>query len=332
MKPSERIYRMKALQQMIRRVLNHSFDRVLPYRLLLALTTSLSCATSAAEVAKTFATPEQAVAFLDVAVKTKDSQALQVLFGPAARDFENPDRVQATNEFNAFAAAMGETNHLAWESATKVVLEVGRDSWPFPIPLVKNGESWAFDAQAGKEEILNRRIGRNELQTLQVTRAYVEAQREYASADRNGDEVLEYAQKLMSTEGSKDGLFWPPDLDGELSPLGPLVAQAQEKGYELDRQRDKTAPDPFHGYFFKILKRQGGSAPGGKYDYVINGHMIAGFALVAWPAQWGQSGVMTFIVNQQGKVYQKDLGPKTAQRVRSMKAYDPDSSWTLSPN
>jgi len=323
---------MNALRLMVRRTLSYSLDPVLPCGLLLALALGLSSATWAAEAQKTFSTPEQAAAFLDAAVKAKDSQALRELFGSAAREVENPDRVQATNEYNAFAAAMAETNHLSWESPNRVVIEVGALSWPFPIPMVKNSTGWFFDTKAGEEEILNRRIGKNELKTLEVVRAYVEAQREYASVDRNGDEVLEYAQKLMSTEGLKDGLFWPLELDGGMSPLGPLVADAQNVGYNLDRRTEGAAVAPFHGYYFKILKRQGSHAPGGKYDYVINGHMIAGFALVAWPAEWGQSGVMTFIVNQQGRVYQKDLGPKTSKMAVSMKVYDPGLGWVLSAN
>jgi hypothetical protein len=163
-------------------------------------------------------------------------------------------------------------------------------------------------------------------------RAYVEAQREYASKDRDGDDVLEYAQKFGSTAGNKDGLYWPADLDGEISPLGPLVAEAQEKGYGRKLREEGAAPQPFHGYFFQVLMRQGKSAPGGKYDYIINGNMIGGFALVAWPAEYGESGIMTFIVNQQGRVYQKDLGPKTAKTAAGMKSYDPDKSWVIPPN
>jgi len=153
----------------------------------------------------------------------------------------------------------------------------------------------------------------------------MQAQREYASRDRDGDEVLEYAQKLVSSPGQTDGLYWRFDLNGEISPLGPLAAYAQGEGYSR-----KSAPSPFHGYFFKLLTRQGKHAPGGKYDYVINENMIGGFALVAWPAEYGESGVMTFIVNQQGKVFQKDLGPKTGTRAQDMKEYNPDKSWTLS--
>jgi hypothetical protein len=227
---------------------------------------------------------------------------------------------------------LGETNRLVHEGEGKYVLEVGHDFWPFPIPIVKRGGQWFFDLEAGKQELLNRRIGRNELSTLESVRAYVEAQREYARRDRTGDEVLEYAQRLMSTPGTKDGLYWPANLDGAISPLGPLVGQAQNEGYRVKSKGDGTERTPFHGYYFKVLTRQGKHAPGGKYNYIINGHMIGGFALVAWPAEYGDSGIMTFIVNQQGRVYQKDLGPKTESIASRMDRYDPDSTWTLSPD
>ena len=179
---------------------------------------------------------------------------------------------------------------------------------------MKQAGQWFFDSEAGREEILNRRIGANELGAIQVCRAYLQAQREYASVDRTGDGVLEYAQHLRSTPGTHDGLYWSTRTGDELSPLGPLVAQARVEGY-----RQKT----------KILTRQGKHAPAGKCNYVINGHMIAGFALVAWPAEWGNTGVMTFVVNQQGKVYQKNLGPKTASIAQAITTYDPDSTWTM---
>jgi hypothetical protein len=286
---------------------------------------------NAAETGRTFASPEAAVAALASAVKTTNRVELRAIFGPAVEDIVNPDAVQAANEFAAFAAALGETNRLERESETRRVLEVGTERWPFSVPLVKKDGQWFFDTPAGVEELVNRRIGRNELETLQAARAYVEAQREYASRDRDGDEVLEYAQKIMSTPGAKNGLFWSPDLDGEISPLGPFAADAAAEGYRRKENPD-AGPQPFHGYLFKILVRQGKHAPGGTYDYVINGNMIGGFALVAWPAEYGETGVMTFIVNQQGRVYQKDLGPNTAKMSETMKAYDPDKSWTVSPD
>jgi len=210
------------------------------------------------------------------------------------------------------------------------VLEVGDERWPFPVPIVPRDGRWFFDTEAGKDELLNRRIGRNELATLQSVRAYVEAQREYAGKDRDGDEVLEFAPKFNSTPGTKDGLYWPQHLDGEISPLGPLAAQAYDEGYGGRATHERAEPAPFHGYFFKILTRQAKTAPGGKYDYVINGNMIGGFALVAWPAEYEESGIMTFIVNQQGRVYQKDLGSKTAKIAAAMKEYNPDKTWTTS--
>jgi hypothetical protein len=286
----------------------------------------------AADTGKTFATPEEAVGALVQATSTKSGDALREIFGPAAADIQNPDRVQATNEFETFTAALTETNRLVHESATKCVLEVGTNLWPFPVPIVNQDGRWFFDTEAGEDEILSRRIGKNELAVLDTMRAYVEAQREYASRDRNGDEVLQYAQHIGSTPGTKDGLYWPSELDGEISPLGPLVAEASAEGYAMAANGQDATRAPFHGYFFKILTRQGKHAPGGKYSYIINGHMIGGFALIAWPVEYGESGIMTFIVNQQGRVYQKDLGPKTEKLAPAIKIYDPDSSWSVSPD
>jgi len=311
------------------RIWSHSLSSCL---LLLVLSLCLSWAARGEETLKTFATPGEAVSSLAAAAKAQDQDALRALFGPMLAGIENPDRVQATNECFAFAAALDEAYHLSNDSDTKCTLEIGTNFWPFPIPIVQRNNRWFFDTEAGKEELLNRRIGRNELATLQVMRAYVEAQREYASRDHDGDDVLEYAQKLNSSPGTRDGLYWPPGLDGEISPLGPFVAFAQAQGYELDSTGEDSVPGPFHGYFYKILTRQSKHAPGGKYDYVINGNMIGGFALVAWPARYGDSGIMTFIVNQQGRVYQKDLGPKTAKMAPAIKAYDPDSTWVTSPD
>lgn len=287
---------------------------------------------NAAETGRTFATPEEAVAALAGAVNTTNRTELHAIFGPAASDLVNPDAVQAANEFAAFASALVETNRLVRESDTRRVLELGDEHWPFPMPIVQKDGRWFFDTVAGKEELLNRRIGRNELETLKVVRAYVQAQREYAAKDRDGTELLKFAQKIISTPGAKDGLFWSPDFDGEISPLGPLAADAAAEGYGKGKKNPGDEPQPFHGYLFKILTRQGKHAPGGKYDYVINGNMIGGFALVAWPAEYGQSGIMTFIVNQQGRVYQKDLGPQTVKTVGTMKAYDPHKTWAISPD
>jgi hypothetical protein len=295
---------------------------------------SASRAGAAGNTGRKFATPEEAVAALRLATGAADTNALRDILGPAAEDLENPDRIQATNELRSFNAALTETNHLVRVSDTRLVLELGDDLWPFPVPLVKKEGGWLFDTDAGKDELLTRRIGKNELGTLEVMRAYVDAQREYSSSDHNGDEVLEYAQRLVSSPGKQDGLYWPPAFEGDESPLGPLVAYAQaSEGYKPEMREEAEAErGPYHGYYFKILLRQGKHTPGGKYKYVTNGHMIGGFALIAWPAEYGASGVMTFIVNQQGRVYQKDLGPETSKQASRMKVYDPDSSWTLSPD
>jgi hypothetical protein len=286
----------------------------------------------AATSGKVFARPEDALVELRTATSTADTQALRRLFGPAADELQNPDRVQATNDLATFHAALTATNQLLRVSDTNIVIEVGEDLWPFPIPLVKERAGWHFDTEAGLEEIINRRVGRNELDVLRSVRAYVDAQREYAGQDRDGDSVLEYAQRLHSSPGKTDGLYWPTELNGEESPFGPLVAQAQEQGYSFSKESAANSePQPFHGYYFKILTRQGKHAPGGRYDYVINGNMIGGFAMVAWPAEYGVSGIMTFIVNQQGRVHQKDLGAATSKVAGKMTEYDPDTSWRVSP-
>ena len=323
---------MKAYSQIDWQIVRHRIGSASLCLLLLFLNLCVHLPARGQGTAKTFATPEEAVAALGKAVEAQDQAALEAIFGPAWADLQNPDRVQATNECSAFAAAFDQTSHLVHDSDTKRVLEVGTNFWPFPIPIVKQDGKWFFDTKAGKEELQNRRIGRNELAALEVMRAYVDAQRDYASRDRDGSEVLKYAQKLNSSPGKQDGLYWPPTIGGEGSPLGPLVAFAQGEGYRLPPTDDDEEPGPFHGYYFKILTRQGKHARGGKYDYVINGNMIGGFAMVAWPYDYGDSGIMTFIVNQQGRVYQKDLGPKTSKIAAGMKVYDPDPSWVRSPD
>ena len=323
---------MKATLQIHCRIGRHSAGLASLCILLLVLNLCPQMPALGEEVAKTFATPEEAVAALQNAAKAQDEAALQAIFGSTWLELQNTDRVQATNECSAFAAALDQTTHLAHSSDAQCVLEVGTNFWPFPIPIVKRDGRWFFDTKAGQEELLNRRIGRNELAALEVMRGYVDAQRDYASRDRDGSEVLKYAQKLNSSPAKQDGLYWPPTLGGEASPLGPLVAYAQGAGYRLPPTEDDEEPGPFHGYYFKILTRQGKHAPGGKYDYVINGNMIGGFAMVAWPADYADSGIMTFIVNQQGRVYQKDLGPKTSKIAAGMKVYDPDPSWARSPD
>jgi hypothetical protein len=283
----------------------------------------------AAQEELTFNSPNDAVNALVAAATNHDTNALHLIFGPAGHELISPDVVQATEEYKMFVQHLTEKTVLTTNSDSNITLEVGTNGWPFPIPLVKQNGQWLFDTAAGSEEILARRIGRDEIGAINVCNAYVEAQREYASQDRLGDGVLAYAQFLRSTPGTHDGLFWPAkQLGEELSPLGPLIAQARVDGYHRTAKMLNDEQAPYHGYYFKILTRQGKHAPGGKYDYIINGHMIAGFALIAWPAEWGNTGVMTFIVNQQGTIYQKNLGTKTGKIARAMTIYDSNDSWT----
>jgi hypothetical protein len=309
--------------------MNRLYHAVGTEKFVLALALIGSTGIGAAQTNQTFASPEEAVAALVAAADKQDSDALHNIFGAAAPEMESPDRVQAANEQNAFASSLRQGTQIVRQSDSRCIVEVGVRHWPFPIPIIKKDSRWFFDTQAGKEEVLNRRVGKNELATLDVLRACVEAQREYAAEDHDGHDVFEFAQRFTSTPGTKDGLYWPPDLDGEMSPLGPQVARAQRLGYG-NQPQDAQAGEPFHGYYFKILTRQGSHAPGGKYNYIINGNMIAGFAFVAWPASYGQSGIMTFLVNQRGRIYQKDLGPKSAKLAEEMKQYDPDETWTVS--
>jgi len=277
---------------------------------------------------QTFTGPQEAVNALVAAATHHDTNALHAIFGPAGHSLVSPDAVEAAAGYKMFVQRLTEGTQLITNADGNVTLEIGADGWPFPIPLVKQDGQWLFDTAAGRKEILARRIGRDELGAIAVCDAYVAAQREYAGRDRLGDSVLAYAQYLRSTPGTHDGLFWPAKPGEELSPLGPLVAQARVEGYHRTAKMMNDKQAPYHGYYFKILTRQGKHAPGGKYSYIINGRMIAGFALVAWPAEWNNTGVMTFIVNQQGKVYQKNLGPGTTKVAGAMSVYDPDETWT----
>jgi len=278
--------------------------------------------------AQHFATPDDAAKALLEAARSDDRNQLMTVFGSRDADLlSSGDEVEDKNNRAEFVTLAQEKMSVEAIGENRAVVHVGNTDWPFPVPLVKNGETWRFDTTQGREEILNRRIGRNELRTLGVIRGYLEAQFDYASEDRDGDGVSEYAQKMRSEPGKFDGLFWQTEAGQPLSPLGPLVAEARAGGYKLEDPTDK--PLPYHGYYYRILTRQGSAAPGGKYDYIINGNMIAGFGLVAFPAQYGASGVMTFIVNHQGKIYQKDLGPRTAQLAATMKEYNPDMGWEL---
>ena len=274
--------------------------------------------------AKRFASAEEAAQAFVAALRTGDVKALIGVLGSESRSLvASGDAVSDRQLREKFLQAYDAGSRLI-PYGTYTVLEVGTDNWPFPIPIVKDGERWRFDVRQGREEIIARRIGRNELYTMQTCLAYVDAQREYYSEDRNGAGILEYAQKFASTPGKRDGLYWDTKSGEPLSPLGALVARARAEGY---RRGESGGPTPLHGYFYRILTSQGTAAPDGAYDYVVKGHMIAGFALVAFPAQYGASGVMTFLVNHDGVVYEKDLGPNTAALARALKKFDPDTTW-----
>jgi Protein of unknown function (DUF2950) len=283
----------------------------------------------AATSQKRFASPEDALKGLVEAVKTKDKAALDQIFGPSGKDLRSSDEVQAATEFEEFTKHVAEKTSLVKENDSRVIIYIGNENWPFPIPLIKLNGQWFFDTEAGKEEVLNRRIGEDELTAILVCRTYVKAQREYVLKDWDGDGILAYAQKLRSDPGTKNGLFWKHAPGEAVSPLGELVAQARIEGYKKEKTVFKEQPVPFHGYYFKILTKQGEHASGGQYDYIINGNMVGGFGLVAFPSNWGKSGVMTFIVSQQGKVYQKNLGSDTMKIAQEMQSYDPDEMWAL---
>jgi len=262
---------------------------------------------------------------LVAATRAGDHATLDAIFGPEVKDLLSGDPKQDAIEFASFAKSVGQFSQLVQKADDRFVLNLGDQNWPFPIPLVKKNGSWFFDTAAGKDEIVNRRVGEDELIAIGVCQTYVAAQREYAGEDRLGDGVLRYAMKLRSTPGKKDGLYWQATPDEDPSPFGPFIAEVHAEGYG-----GKTAegqPQPFHGYRFKILTAQGASAPGGAYSYVINGNMVAGFALVAYPAHWGDSGVMTFVVNQWGKVYERNLGPQSTDIAAAITEFDPTQDW-----
>jgi Protein of unknown function (DUF2950) len=286
-------------------------------------------ADKAAGAQRRFESPGEAVKALAAATKAGDRAAVDAIFGPDVKELLSGDPRQDAIEFADFAKAIGQYHHLVHTSLDSCVVDVGAQNWPMPIPLVRRDGAWFFDTDAGKDEVLSRRIGEDELTAIGVCRTYVTAQREYASEERDASGVVKYAQRLKSTPGEKDGLFWEAQPGEEESPLGPLVAEAREEGYGPGTG---GKPQPFHGYRFKILAAQGPSAPGGAYSYVINGNMVAGFAMVAYPAHWGESGVMTFLVGQSGKVFQRNLGPDSADIGAAMAEFDPDPDWAPVPS
>jgi hypothetical protein len=266
-----------------------------------------------------FSSPEEAVRALVDAVTTADTRRLTAILGKdAMKVYGTGDAIADEQAHQRFLAAYGESHQIVREGDSKAVVEVGKASWPLPIPLRRESNKWVFSTAEGVQEIINRHVGANELSAIQVCLAIVDAQREYAAEDRDSNGMLEYARKFTSSKGKRDGLYWEPAPGEPQSPLGPLVATARGEGY---------GAQPYHGYYYRILEAQGKAAPGGAYAYVRKGKMIGGFGLVAYPAKYGASGVMTFIVNQDGVVYEKDLGPATATVVKQMKRFDPDPTW-----
>jgi hypothetical protein len=294
---------------------------LLPALLVLLASGAPALAASAINTQRSFSSPDEAVKSLMQAVRNSDTKELLAILGPGSRDIvSSPDPVVNKSERERFVKLYDEKNAIEGADTGRAILSVGSEDSPFPIPVVRTGKVWRFDAKAGKEEILNRRIGRNELEVIEVLRTYTDAQREYAAADRDGDGVREFAQKVRSTPEKKDGLYWAAKEGDDESPLGPLAAEAAQEGYA-------KANTTLYGYRYKILKAQGKDADGGAFDYLVNGNMILGFAMVAYPAQYGSSGIMTFIVNQSGVVYQKNLGKNSAKIAASMKLFNPDKSW-----
>jgi hypothetical protein len=300
---------------------------------------------ASASAQATYASPDEALQALVAAAKDKDRAALAKLFGPDYNQLLSGDEVEDNKDLAEFATAVQESAQLQKVNDSKYTITVGRDHWPTPIPLVQKDGKWLFDTKAGLEEVINRRVGENELSAIATSRAYAVAQWEYyTEGDWDHDSVAEYAQRLISTPGKHNGLFWETPEGENPSPLGKLIAAASAEGYISEQKTPDAAGkggsdgeqlafdrEPYHGYYFKILTRQGSHAPGGKYSYIINGNMIAGYALVAYPDKWGNSGVMTFIINQQGRVYQKNLGPNTGKLAAAMTEYNPDPTWKLVP-
>jgi hypothetical protein len=300
-------------------------ERLLGTILSLTLIAMAPVAQAATAAQKRFASPEAGITALVEAVKANDQPMLGGILGPHGKKLiSSGDRVADQQSREAFIKAYSEANKLVFEGETQAVLVIGQDEWPMPIPLVKSPAGWRFDTPQGEKEILTRRIGRNELAAIQVCLAIVDAAHEYAALDVDGDRIPEYAPQFVSTPGKHDGLYWQTKAKEPPSPLGPLLAAATREGY-TDSVSKPLAP--YHGYVYRILTKQGGNAPGGEQDYLIKGHMIGGFAVIAYPARYGVSGVMSFMVNQDGVVYEQNLGKNTTAIASKMTTFNPDASW-----
>lgn len=295
--------------------------RVMRQIIFLSLLVSTPMAMAATAAQKSYASPEAAVTALADAVKSGNRVKLSVILGShGSKLISSGDAVADARGRAAFVKAFGEANKVVFDGDAKANLVIGKDDWPFPIPLVKSDNAWKFDTEQGEQEILNRRIGRNELAAIQVCLAIVDAERDFAASHADSRSVPEYADRIVSSKDKHDGLYWPTKADEPPSPLGPLVAAAASEGYA-------SALAPYHGYVYRILAAQGKDAPGGEYSYVVKGKMIGGFAVIAYPARYGASGIQTFIVNQDGAVLEKDLGDDTPTVAPRITAYNPDATW-----
>ena len=295
--------------------------------LLVLLISFTACNKSDKPSVKTFASPEDAGSALLQAAKSGDQNAMLAVLGPESKDvISSGDAAQDKTVVDAFVAAYGEMHRFRKMPDGAQILLVGADNFPFPIPLkTKAGGQWFFDTAAGKDEILARRVGRNELAVIDVCLALADAQGEYFSQPRDGSNAKQFALKFISDSGKQNGLYWESPEGQPKSPLGPLVAFATDEGYNAK----SAASAPFHGYNFRMLKKQGAHAPGGARDYVVDGKMVGGFAFVAYPAEYGNSGVMTFLIDQDGVLLQKDLGKTTTETAIAMDSFDPDNTWSV---
>ena len=275
---------------------------------------------------KRFNSPQEAFSALTAAATTNDVTAMLAILGSKNKDLiTSGDAIADSNARRRFVASVKDTVTFKSLDDNTVLVGTGKDACTFPIPIIKSGGKWVFATDEGRQEILNRRTGRNELSTIETALQYVDAQREYAKKDRDGSGILQYAQHFASHEGKKDGLYWTAKPGEESSPLGPLFESASKEGYPVGKHEGEHRP--YHGYYFRILKSQGSHAEGGQLDYVVNGRMTAGFALLAYPAEYGISGIMTFVVNQQGIVYERNLGTDTEKLTEDLRTYDPDDTW-----
>lgn len=293
-----------------------------------ALALLVSAAIAVAATQRTFASPQEAVDALAQAVKANDQAALHVIFGPDADEvISSGDTVADAHNREVFNTAYGESSRLDIEGDAQATLVIGKDEWPMPIPLVREGGRWHFDTQKGANEILARRIGRNELSAMKTCLAIMDAEREYATRDLDADGVPEYAAHFVSEPGKRDGLYWPTSANEPPSPLGALLAAAADEGYARPGARTL---EPYNGYYYRILTQQGKNARGGARDYEVKGKLMGGLALLAYPARYGASGLATFMVSDDGVIYEKNLGPETQAIVSKIAAFDPDASWKKS--